>query len=109
MSTRKHLNAFQRDEILKYRQQGMSYRKIAGNLDVNRNQVARFLQKKSFTKTTETRGGKINFTKREKRALKTLTTKNLLSAKEIKRIARHAGIHQYNSASLEEGFTVEIW
>ena len=45
MPTRKHLNAFQRDEILEYRQQGMSYRKIAGNLDVNRNQVARFLQR----------------------------------------------------------------
>ena len=84
MSTRKHLNAFQRDEILEYRQQGMSYRKIAENLDVNRNQVARILQNKSFTKTTETRGGKTNFKQRGKCALKTLATKNLLSAREIK-------------------------
>ena len=45
MSTRKHLNAFQRDEILEYRQQVMFYRKIAEILDVNQNQLARFCKR----------------------------------------------------------------
>ena len=84
MSTRKHLSVFQREEIVTYRQQGMSYGNIAITLDINRNQVARLLQNRSFNKKTETRGRKSSFTSREKRAMKTLATKNLFSATEIK-------------------------
>ena len=84
MQMHKHLSVIEQEKIREYRKQGLSYRQITKAINVSLTQVSKLLQKKSFNKRKETRGGKIAFTQREDRGMKKLATKQIFSSTEIK-------------------------
>ena len=79
-----HLTASQREIIKHLRQTGMSYGRIAKAVNVTYNQVLKLLNYRTFTARKERRGQKSVLTEKEKRRIKRLATKDLLSSTEIK-------------------------
>ena len=84
MKSCKHLTAAERANIEEYRRQGLSYREIAKATNASYNQVANLLQKKTFRKTKETRGGKIHFTGRQERTMTKLACRYYCTSAEIR-------------------------
>ena len=84
LESKHHLSITDRAKIEALRKTGMSYRKIAASLNVTHTQVSRFFTSKSFTGKIERRERKRIFTKRNIRSLKTLATRNLMTATNMK-------------------------
>lgn len=80
----KHLSPSQVAEIKLLREQNLSYRNISQKLDVSYTRVANLLGGKTFGGRKERRGRKEVLSNREKRLIKRLATKNLMSSRQIK-------------------------